>query len=482
MTPFFNPYCSQMPPETKTHTKATLGIAGLKGGSGKTLISVALARLWTKGGFLVGPFKKGPDYIDLEWLSLASRAPCYCLDAYLMTGGTLKKIFTTSHQKADILLIEGNRGVFDGLDSKGSYSFAKIAKILNIPIILVIDCTKMTATAAALVKGVQAIDPNLRIAGVILNQLSGSRHERVTSEAIQYFTKLPILGTIPRLQDIKFLERPLGLIPPQELSNSQEILDAFATRLAPHLKLEEIFRIAQKPDHRVSVSDCIENLPPSSTNTTKIGIIRDRAFHFYYEENLSLFRAKGASLIFLDALRDKSLPQGIQGLYIGGGFPERFAKDLAKNLAFKNSLKQAILEGLPVYAECGGLLYLSESLTLNVQEFPMVGVFPFRFCLEPTPQAHGYTAFRPVIKNPYYRLNSVVRGHEFRYARLQNPEILDNTPLLFQMERGKGLGKGKDGVMFRNTLGSFQHTHAASMNVSWIGSLIKMSNKFQLRS
>ena len=461
----------------KTQKRLALGVAGLKGGSGKTLVSLALIRLLRKKGLVVGPFKKGPDYIDPEWLGLAAGLPCFCLDAYLMDRSMLQRAFFKAHQQCDIVLVEANRGVFDGLDSLGSYSFAEIAKLLGIPVILVIDCTKVTTTTAAFVKGVQALDPDLLVVGVILNRLAGSRQQEVATEAIRHFTGLPVLGAIPKFQGEGLSEHSLGLVPPIERSNPGRFLNVLAKHLTPYLKLEEILQAAVDSSSRALFEGNLEPLLPTSRNNPKIGILQDQAFHFYYEENLRALRAQGAGLVPINALNDKSLPSDIHGLYIGGGFPERFAEALAANISFKESLKRAILSGLPVYAECGGFLYLSKALQIESQEFPMVGIFPFRFKFEFKPQAHGYTAFRAVSQNPYYPLGQSILGHEFRYARVINPKTLNQRSFVFNMERGVGLWNGLDGALFRNALGSFQHTHAFSKNVAWIKSLVRMAKR-----
>jgi len=387
-------------------------IAGVRGGSGKTLVSLGLAAAWRKRGRRVAPFKKGPDYIDAAWLSMAAGRPCRNLDLFLMSPQTVMRSFVTAASDANLAVIEGNRGLYDGMDAHGTYSTAELAKLLQAPVILTVDCTKSTRTVAAIVLGCQQLDSDVAIGGVVLNQTAGVRHESVLREAIEEVCDLPVLGAVARIRQQLFPERHLGLVPPAEHDEQTRSIDQVADVAEQYLDLEAIETLArQAPTLRWADPNAPVDDGPA-LQEVRVGVFRDAAFQFYYPENLEALAHEGSKLIEISPLRDAQLPE-VDALYIGGGFPETLAPTLAENTAFRDSLRRSIEEGLPVYAECGGAVYLGEKLLVDQTQYPMAAVLPVTFAFRPKPQGHGYAALDVVENNPFYAVGDTLCGHEF---------------------------------------------------------------------
>lgn len=437
-------------------------IAGMKGGAGKTLVSLGIIAAWKKQGRLIVPYKKGPDYIDAGWLSSAAEHACFNLDPFLITREKILSSFASHYAKADCAVIEGNRGLYDGMDAAGTYSTAELAKTLQAPVILVLDCTKVTRTAAAMVLGMLKFDPKVKISGVVLNQLAGKRHEKVIREAIAKYCKVPVVGAIPKLRGEQLSERHMGLTPFQEHPGVKKAIASCRDIAEKYLDLDAIWKTAKAvPDIR-DLGRRVQESPQPSTlkpHLVRIGIIRDSAFQFYYPENFEELLKRGAKLIEISALRAKKLPD-IDALYIGGGFPETHAIALGRNTFFKASVRKAVELGLPVYAECGGLMYLGEALVLDRKTYHMAGIFPLRFSLEKKPQAHGYTIVRVKRANPFYKKGTLIKGHEFHYSRVISPVKKKNLLFAFRMGRGEGIMDGLDGICYKNVLATYTHLHA----------------------
>ena len=366
-------------------------MAALRGGAGKTTLSVAMTVALRQQGITVTPFKKGPDYIDAAWLSRAASGPCYNLDTFLMGSEQVVRSFSRHAKEGAVCIIEGNRGLFDGVNAAGEFSTAELAKLLNAPVILIVDCDKVTRTAAAMVLGCRNLDPAVDIRGVILSRVNGSRHASVIRQSIEEYTGLPVYGIVPRLPDLPFVQRHLGLIPPEEHESVQRALEKLETIARSHLDIPALLRVAQ------SASSWMVDAFPNPTwsdgiheKPVTIGVIKDTAFQFYYSENIEALTDRGAKVIQISALDEKTLPP-VDALYIGGGFPETHAGRLAANESFRISLREAAEAGLPIYAECGGFIYLGESLTIDDHHYPMVGALPVAFGMEKRPQGHGYT-------------------------------------------------------------------------------------------
>jgi cobyrinic acid a,c-diamide synthase len=456
--------------------KPRLVIAALRGGSGKTLVSLGLIAAWRqRNGLRVVPFKKGPDYIDAGWLAGAAQQPCYNLDPFLMAAGDIWQSFVARSMPGDVSVIEGNRGLYDGVDVEGSCSTAELAKLLRAPVVLVIDATKATRTVAALVLGCQHLDPEVKIAGVILNQVAGKRHEQVLRGAIERYCGVPVVGVVPKEIGNFFPERHMGLVPPQEHGCFSEAMELAAKMAVNCLDLQSLWRIAQDAEALGLPTMLQEPVAICGERKPVIGVLRDGAFQFYYPDNLEALSKKGAVLVEISALADSRLP-ALDALYIGGGFPETHLEALTRNASFRNSVLRAIDKGLPVYAECGGLMYLSRGIRHQDSYFPMVGVFPFDVIMGSKPQGHGYTSMECVADNPFFAKGMLLRGHEFHYSRI----VTQDQPLrlVFRLSKGHGILEGWDGVCYKNTLASYTHLHAVG-NDPWVEAMVRNALRFQ---
>lgn len=522
-------------------SSARICISALSGGGGKTLLSLGLARALSRQGLAVQPFKKGPDYIDAAWLSLAAGRQASNLDPYFLPPARLRALFRHVMERsgARLALLEGNRGLFDGMDVRGSCATAELARTLDCPVLLSLDCTKMTRTAAALVAGIRNFEPGLRLAGVVLNQVASARHEGILREAITTYTDVPVLGAIPRLRENPLPERHMGLasLCGDELSpQAQEILEKLADVVRDHVDMERVLALAddlpalpEEPDFwdeaawagegavapsgagrsaachagmasaagagascegaaptgalsvtsprattpdstqmGVAVSRCRTLHPADSPEPApRIGYVRDRALWFYYEENLEALRRAGAELVRLSLLDDASWPE-LDGLYLGGGFPEDWARELASSPHLAR-LATLAGEGLPIYAECGGFMVLASALERDGQRWPMSGIFPVetRFC--PKPQGLGYVRADVVLPNPYFPQGSVLRGHEFHYSLCHEPAAVSGRlEHALRLRKGTGMGRdaeghGRDGLVSGRVWAAYCHIFAPAV-------------------
>jgi cobyrinic acid a,c-diamide synthase len=445
-----------------------LVIAGLGGDTGKTLISTGICRALNRRGLRVVPFKKGPDYIDMGWLARAASHPCYNIDLYMMESSQVLASFDLNTVDADIAVIEGNRGLYDGADAEGSVSTAEVAKLLKTPVVLAVDCTKTTRTVAAIVKGCQVFDPDTPIRGIILNKLGTGRHEAIIRQSVANYCDLPVVGAIPRSREAVFPGRHLGLVPPEEHPASATALDSAAATAEKYLNLEEIVALAGGAP---SLEAPMATAATVEARGIRVGVIHDSAFQFYYPENIEALTRAGAEVIEFSAL-DGLLPSALDLLYIGGGFPETHADALASNELMRTAIKNAAEAGLPVYAECGGLMYLSESLKLNGKEYPMAGVFPITLGLDKRPRGHGYTHLQVSETNPYFPAGKVLRGHEFHYSYLARFSERKGMYFAFDVKKGAGIVKGKDGLCYRNVLATYTHLHALGSS-GWVEGILR---------
>ncbi len=459
-------------------TQPRITIGALKGGSGKTILSLGLIAAWREKGHRIAPFKKGPDFIDAGWLTFAAARPCHNLDPFMMNNEQIVQSFISHSGDADLSLIEGNRGLFDGLDVEGRCSTAELAKLLKTPVILIVDVTMATRTVAAVIKGCQAFDPDLNVAGIILNRVAGSRQEALITNAIEKYCDTIVVGSVPKLQDTVFPERHMGLVPYQEREHAEKAISWTRETMEKHLQLDAIWRIASEAE---DIEIKFQSQTPGTTvkagnDSPQIGFIRDKAFWFYYPENLEQLERMGARLVEINAISQNVLPQ-LDALYIGGGFPEIQAQALADNHTFRNALREEIEKGLPVYAECGGFMYLGKNLVVDGRNYPMVGAIPVEFVLKKRPQGHGYTVLEVNESNPYYPVGEILKGHEFHYS---NPVLTGeaNVDFAFKVRRGHGVDGERDGICMKNVLATFTHIHAAG-NPGWAKGLLKASLEYR---
>jgi len=355
-------------------------------------------------------------------------------------------------------IVEGAMGLYDGLTSPESWTTAEIARLFNLPVLLVVNTTRMTGSIAAMVMGYQRFQPEVPIEGVILNYVSGSRHEQKLRSAVEKYCRLPVVGSIPRDLGLTISERHLGLVPSREWKESESLVEKIVERLEPHLDLNQILTIAKRfkiPGRSVGDQNEQEKPKKNRSRKVKIGVIFDSVFHFYYPENLEALSQEGGELIFINSLHDR-LPE-IDGLYIGGGFPEFFLSQLEANRRLREDIHQAIEEGLPCYTECAGLMYLCQSIHWQNRSYEMVGIIPASVEWSSKPKGHGYVMAEVVRENPFYPVGTILRGHEFHHSKLSFSNRLD---CLYQIRRGNGIDGQRDGILYKNMVASYTHVHA----------------------
>ncbi len=432
--------------------------------SGKTTIAIGLCAAFTQRGLRVQPFKKGPDYIDPMWLGQAAGRACYNLDFYTMQRDEIARFYAARAHGTDLALIEGNKGLYDGLDLDGSNSNAALAKLLNVPVVLVLDAQGMTRGIAPLILGYQAFDAKVNIAGVILNQLGGRRHESKLRAVIEHYTRVKVLGAVLRDPQLELVERHLGLMPSNETPQAGLRIGAIAERVADQVDLDALLVLAGAhaaptdavANARPSPAPSTRTAPPSErdANVVRIGIARDAAFGFYYPDDLDALERAGAQLIPFDTLQSARLPD-IDALFIGGGFPETHMRALEANAPLRDDIRGAIERGLPSYAECGGLMYLSRSIQWGDRRHAMVGVIPGDIVMHARPQGRGYV--RLVETNHPWPggTSAEIPAHEFHYSTIENlPADLRSA---YRVQRGVGLDGARDGLVYKNLLASYTH-------------------------
>jgi cobyrinic acid a,c-diamide synthase len=427
--------------------------------SGKTTVCIGLCAALRARGTAVQPFKKGPDYIDPLWLGLAAGRPCYSLDPYLSGADEIRAEVARRMHGAAIGLVEGNKGLYDGLDLDGSNSNAALAALIGAPVVLVIDARGMTRGIAPLILGYQAFDPSIRIAGVILNQLGGARHEAKLRAVIRHYTDVPVLGAVQHDARMAIVERHLGLVPSNEVAAARKHVEAIAALIAAQVDLDAVLAVAaQAPP----LAGC-GTLSSTAASTVglapvRVGIAQDAAFGFYYPGDLDALRSAGAELVALDTLRDQRLPP-LDGVFIGGGFPETHLDALAANRGLRAELRAAIEAGLPAYAECGGLMYLARSIEWNGHRAEMVGALPADIVMHARPVGRGYVHLRETGHGPWPGPQpgaaTPIRAHEFHYSSVEN--LAPGTRFAYAVERGHGIDGQHDGIVHKNLLASYAH-------------------------
>lgn len=460
-----------------------LVVGAPQGRSGKTTFTVALLAGLVKNGLTVQSFKKGPDFIDPSWHARITGRPCRNLDRFFMDNKTVKKSMARGVTDAEIAIVEGAMGLFDGVDLLGSGSTAEIAKTIGAPVILVVNTTRMTRSVAAIVKGCMIFDDEVSVAGVILNKVARPRHEKMLRDAVEHYCGIPVLGVIPKGKQLTIPDRHLGLIPAAEDDELAETIDQAGVEAGNYLDLEGLIQVARSAKPLIvdfedndfenkgnSIHQIVNSLPEPVKPLARVGLFMDRAFSFYYPENLEALCAAGAELVTIDAINDKVLPE-VDALYIGGGFPEIFSKELEDNLSLRRAVARKIEEGLPVYAECGGLMYLGRKIIWKDKSYEMVGALPFDVELLDKPQGHGYIVVRVERENPYFDLGTVIKGHEFHHSRIINMDT-SSLQAIWRVTRGHGIDGQVDGIIYKNVLASYTHLHALAEN-SWAPSLVK---------
>ncbi|KUO78853.1 MAG: cobyrinic acid a,c-diamide synthase [Desulfosporosinus sp. BRH_c37] len=440
-----------------------LVIGAPQGRSGKTTFTLGLLRAFARQGIAVQPFKKGPDYIDASWHTAAAGCTSRNLDSFFM--GKQEICTSVSHQSSGkaITIIEGAMGLYDGLDLRGSSSTAEIAKVTRTPVLLVVDTTRITRSIAAIVMGYQHFDAEVQIVGVVLNKVAQARHEKMAREAIEAFCKIPIVGAIPKDVNLAIPDRHLGLVTNGEMHQTESLLEYLADVICEHVDLNMVLTLAQSAPELPQYEGAFgPDLSIHSKNhrsiTPKIGFIQDAAFSFYYPENLEALKNKGADVVPINALIDSQLPEDLDGLYIGGGFPEVFAAELEENRTLRREIKRAGEMGLPIYAECGGLMYLGRSIMTPSHNFEMVGLLPLDTQMESKPQGHGYTIMEANPDQNWFVEKTEIKGHEFHNSRVIN--LASNVKFGLSVKRGSGIDGQHDGICYNNVFACYNHIHA----------------------
>lgn len=424
--------------------------------SGKTTISIGLCSALAAKGLFVQPFKKGPDYIDPMWLSEASGRACRNLDLYLMEPNEVVSTFQRHGEGADVGIVEGNKGLYDGLALDGSNSNAALARLLDLPVMLVIDARGMTRGIAPLILGYQAFDREISIAGVILNNLGGARHEFKLRAVIEHYTDVPVIGAVHHDERLEIVERHLGLMPSNESGESSQRIANIGAAIAAQVDLDRFLALSERPPLGVKYSSDV--VPFRVRDRVRIAIAKDKAFGFYYVDDIEALAAAGAELVEFDTMRDAWLPDA-DAIFIGGGFPELFGSELEANVSLRHDIRRAIEGGMPAYAECGGLMYLSRTLaTHQGQSFEMVGAIPGDVVMHRKPVGRGFVHLVENAAHPWpcpMARASGQKAHEFHYSSIEN--LPENTRFAYEVARGYGINGKQDGIVVNNLLAQFTH-------------------------
>jgi cobyrinic acid a,c-diamide synthase len=451
-------------------------IAGTGGDCGKTMVALGLAAAWRREGIEIATFKKGPDYIDAAWLSLAAGRPARNLDTWMMGAERVLHSFRVNSVRTGVNIIEGNRGLHDGVDAQGTHSSAALAKLLGSPVILVLSAQKMTRTAAAIALGMKMLDPDLNLAGVLLNRVANARQEALIRTAVESETGLPVLGSIPRAEEGLLPGRHMGLVTPQEHAEAERTVNAAADRVSRSVDLKRLRAIAEAAvlDPTAGTGICDSSVDRTDARGLRIGCFVGSAFTFYYPENLDAIDRTGATRVEINPLKNPELPP-VDALYIGGGFPETHAAQLADNVPFRRSVAASAQGGLPVWAECGGLMFLARSIYWKESAYPMAGFLPMAVALSDRPVGHGYEEVMADQPNPFVKTGTLLRGHEFHHSKIVEAGQFETA---FEVRRGVGLGHGRDGIVMNRALASYLHVHSLA-SPDWVHWLIKAAKEYK---
>lgn len=434
-------------------------LAGTGSAVGKTTISTGIMKVLSDE-MNVQPFKVGPDYIDPSYHSLATKNPPRNLDSFFMNEDQIRSSFVRGLEisKAEIGVIEGVRGLYEGISPTGDVgNTASIAKALNAPVILILNARSLVKSAAAVVLGFKTLDPNVKIEGVILNKVKGKRHYLKAKEAIEKLSNTKVIGGIPRDDDLIVKERHLGLIPALEKERIANNIDKWANVIRENIDLDALKNIA-KSNSKVKTNSKTELWTSENKKKTKIAVALDEAFNFYYTENFESLEDNNAKLIYFSPYKDDEIPD-VDALYLGGGYPEIFAKELEFNQSMRKSINKFHNNGNPIYGECGGLLYLSKS----IDGFKMCDVIPHPSKMTDKVQGLSYVIAKSNKDNLISKKDDIFRGHEFHYTKLQiEKNLLNNVDFALDIQRGRGIINNHDGISIGNTLASYLHIHACS--------------------
>lgn len=434
-------------------------IAGTGSGAGKTTVTIGLMAALKRKGYAVQGFKCGPDYIDPTYHTAVTGRVSRNLDSWMLPHDTVREIFARGSEGADIAVIEGVMGMYDGKEPTSDRgSTAEISLLTASPVLLVVNCQSMARSAAAIVKGFQMLNPQVKIVGVVANKAGSEGHYQIVKAAVEQECGVPVVGYLKREADLEIPERHLGLVPSVERGELQPLFDRLAERVAETVDVDRVWELAQAEPFHVERKLFAPVSAVPGEKRVKIAVAKDAAFHFYYPENLELLEANGAELLFFSPLAGEPVPQEADGLYIGGGFPEEFAAELSRNRTVLESFRRAVRAGLPTLAECGGFMYLTDAIvTTDGHTYPMAGIVPGKVTMQKRLAALGYREVRGTAENFLIGPDEQAHGHEFHYstfaADLKLPHAYET----------KGLrGTKPEGYARGNLVAGYTHLHFAS--------------------
>ncbi len=440
--------------------------------SGKTILSIGLCAALGRNNRNVQPFKKGPDYIDPLWLSHAAKKPCYNLDFNTQSPAQIVRFFTRQSRGSDGVIVEGNKGLYDGVSIDGRDSNAALAKLLELPVILVLDTAGITRGVAPLLLGYQQFDLDIHFKGVILNRVAGSRHEHKLRSNIEAHTDFTVTGVVPNDNRLRIRERHLGLVPGNEVDRPETRIELIREVIEAGVDLDLLIPDPPVPRQTRFRKAVKRAAPGHRTMDVRIGAPQDAAFGFYYADDLQAFSDQGAEIVRFSIVEDDGIPEGVDGLFIGGGFPEVYLDELGNNSAMRQSILDFINAGGPVYAECGGLMYLGNSIRWNGRQAAMVGALPVNVVVEEKPVGRGYVELQETGDSIWGGLAAVdetIHAHEFHYSRVEFTEEVGR--FAFDVKRGWGLDGKHDGMVHKNVLAGFSHLRSAGA-VDWVSRFV----------
>jgi cobyrinic acid a,c-diamide synthase len=468
------------PVEFKEEVIKGFVVAGTTSGSGKTTIALGFLAALTRRGYRVAPFKVGPDFIDPGHHTRIAGSVSRNLDGWMLSDAYNRDSFARHARVADVAVVEGVMGLFDGRDGKSEAgSTAEMAKRLNLPVILVVNARSMARSAAALVQGFENFDQELKFAGVLFNNIGSPRHLRYLNEALENHVRMPSIGGIPRQTAITIPERHLGLYTPADHTLSEDVVAQLADLIEDNLDLD-VFLRRLNDHHPVPVTAKEGSLPAiKHTGSARIGVARDNAFCFYYQDNLDLLVAAGAQLVFFSPMNDADLPAGLDGLYLGGGYPELFAPQLSQNRSIRESINRFSAAGMPIYGECGGMMYLGAAITdLEGIRHPMTNCFPLETRMLTRLKSLGYREVRLTHDSLFGASDLTIRGHEFHYSEIT--AVPESVETVYSVTGRADGPRFSEGYRVKNTLGSYVHLHfgsQSSVSSSFINSCLAYKNE-----
>tara|TARA_B100000586_G_scaffold33760_1_gene21695 strand:+ start:4024 stop:5379 length:1356 start_codon:yes stop_codon:yes gene_type:complete len=444
-------------------------IASTKKSSGKTIISVGISAALHNINKNVSTFKKGPDYIDPIWLSLASKKSCYNLDFYTMTKNEIKKLFLSKSSKSEVTIVEANKGLFDGLSLDGSDSNAALAKFLNLSVILVLDCSGTTRGIAPLIEGYKSFDNKIKYKGLILNNISGTRHEDKILKAINFYTDFKVIGSVWKDPKLKIFEQHLGLQPAFIKKDANKIIKNIHSVIKSSVDIKSLYNKSTIKEKKTT--PIIKQ--SSKYSHLSIGIARDEAFGFYYPDDLEALVNLGVKIKYFNTLKDSNLPN-VDAVFIGGGFPELMASRLSKNTKMMKSIKNFIELDKPAYVECGGLMYLSKVIKFKSKSYKMSGVLDGTISIKQKPIGRGYVNLKTTSKHPWMGKSKSIFCHEFHYSDISLKK--NKYVFAYKTLRGHGINGKYDGILYKNLLASYSHMRDTKQS-RWIENFLRFINK-----